>query len=655
MILKKKLKRLKIYKENNNCFFDEIEDNEINYNKMKYIITGAFFGNMLKAEYKSKEDIQLKKNYFQKDYSNYLFIKIPNNRNPNLIKINIEEKYGKCNDFKEFSKNKEECAIEYLDSNGLINEKIYKEILFLTSNRVKTNYIFQNNENNSPFYNINEVNFSYKLSFYDDFYYNKVFLDSSSINHITIEKNEEKIPLYNFVYDSYFQTKIKPIAKYITSLPKIPMIEILLNLIFCPNANFFPNVKKTQYKSFILNGVKKDFNYLFCSLDVQNINAIRLSLNKLIFNNYTNDITLLIALEKNFNQLINRKRFKIIKRDTWSTLLYKYFPNTFDDLSENQLNENRLNEEIIKFKNDYKEIYNNENYDDFFQPLKHLIIKEDYRLWTKEGQDKLQDERILYEQMKKNFLESIIERKNIFEQTQPEIYCKQCGKKKGFISQLDGISLIQKNGEDYILTNYIYGINKISIDKIKERNFDNDDYIISYKLNNDLDPDFYLLCPLNLHIIGYCIGEKNFFSEESQIMIKLFGKDQFIEFDKEYLKYEYRKLKPLIRQSKTKLYNDINILSICEICEYDSQKIAIEEINKKHNEEINKFGERICGTNMNLEHVVKEHEVMFTNELIVNQKMKQIIYENTSKKFLEHIKSNSHILNMKELENEKFD
>ena len=78
-------------------------------------------------------------------------------------------------------------------------------------------------------------------------------------------------------------------------------------------------------------------------------------------------------------------------------------------------------------------------------------------------------------------------------------------------------------------------------------------------------------------------------------------------------------------------------------------------MNKKHNEEINKFGERICGTNMNLEHVVKEHEVIFTNELIVNQKMAQLIYENASKKFLEHIKSQSHILNMKELENEKFD
>ena len=36
---------------------------------------------MLKSEYKSKEDIQLKKNYFEKDYSNYLFIKILNNRN----------------------------------------------------------------------------------------------------------------------------------------------------------------------------------------------------------------------------------------------------------------------------------------------------------------------------------------------------------------------------------------------------------------------------------------------------------------------------------------------------------------------------------------------------------------------------------------------
>jgi hypothetical protein len=68
-----------------------------------------------------------------------------------------------------------------------------------------------------------------------------VFLDSSSINHITIEKNEENIPLYNFVYDSYFQTRVKPIAKYITSLPQIPMIDILLNLIFCPNAIFIPN------------------------------------------------------------------------------------------------------------------------------------------------------------------------------------------------------------------------------------------------------------------------------------------------------------------------------------------------------------------------------------------------------------------------------
>ena len=138
-------------------------------------------------------------------------------------------------------------------------------------------------------------------------------------------------------------------------------------------------------------------------------------------------------------------------------------------------------------------------------------------------------------------------------------------------------------------------------------------------------------------------------------MIKLFGKDQFIEFDKEYLKYDYRKLKPLIRQSKNKLYNDINNLSICEICEFNSQKIAIEEMNKKHNEDINKFGERICGTNMNLEHIVKEHEVMVTNELIVNQQIKQRIYENAANKFLEHIKSNSHIINIKELENEKFD
>ena len=31
--IKKKLKRLKIYKENDNCFFYEIEENEINYNK----------------------------------------------------------------------------------------------------------------------------------------------------------------------------------------------------------------------------------------------------------------------------------------------------------------------------------------------------------------------------------------------------------------------------------------------------------------------------------------------------------------------------------------------------------------------------------------------------------------------------------------------
>ena len=56
-------------------------------------------------------------------------------------------------------------------------------------------------------------------------------------------------------------------------------------------------------------------------------------------------------------------------------------------------------------------------------------------------------------------------------------------------------------------------------------------------------------------------------------------------------------------------------------------------MNKKHNEEINKFGERIYETNMNLEHVVKEYEVIFTNELIINQKMAQFIYENASKKF----------------------
>ena len=104
-----------------------------------------------------------------------------------------------------------------------------------------------------------------------------------------------------------------------------------------------------------------------------------------------------------------------------------------------------------------------------------------------------------------------------------------------------------------------------------------------------------------------------------------------------------------------KLFEEINSLSVCEICEYDAQKIAFEQMNKKHNDEINKFGERICGTNMNLEHVMKEHEILFTNELISNQQLKKIIYENASKKFLEHLKTNLHILNMKELEDEKFE
>ena len=655
--IKKKLKRLNMYYDYESSDI-KIPDNENTYLKMKYIIAGAFFGNMLKGEYYSKEDIQLKKNYFQKDYTNYLFIKT-NNKNSNLVKIKLEEKYGKSNDFKEFSKTKDECAIEYLDSNGLINEKIYKEILFITSNRVRENFTLNNPENdfNSPFYNIQEVNFCFKMSFYDNFFFQKVFLDSSSINHITIEKNEENIPLYNFVYDSYFQTRVKPIAKYITSLPQIPMIDILLNLIFCPNAIFIPNGKETQYKSYLLNGQKKDFSHLFCSLDVQNINAIRISLNKLIFNINGNYNAIFIAMEKNFAQLINRKRFKIIKKDTWNTLLYKYFPSTWQNYFNNQLNENQLNEEILKFQNNYREIYSNQeiNDNDFFQPLKHLSIKEDYRLWTKEGQEKLKEERYLYNQMKNNFFENIKERKKIFEQTQPELYCKQCGKKTGFISQLDGISLLQKNGEDYIKTSYTYGINKIPINKLKEKELDIDDYIIGYRASNDNDPDYFLLCPLNLHVIGYCIGEQNFFSEESQILIKLFGIDEFIDFDKEYLKNDQRKLKPLIRKSKMKLFEEINTLSVCEICEYDAQKIAFEEMNKKHNDEINKFGERICGTNMNLEHVMKEHEILFTNELISNQQLKKIIYENASKKFLEHLKTNLHILNMKELEDEKFE
>ena len=70
----------------------------------------------------------------------------------------------------------------------------------------------------------------------------------------------------------------------------------------------------------------------------------------------------------------------------------------------------------------------------------------------------------------------------------------------------------------------MYEINKISIDKIKERNFENDDYIISYKLNNDLDPDFYLLCPLNLHIIVYCIGEKIFFLKKVKLRLNYLEK-----------------------------------------------------------------------------------------------------------------------------------
>ena len=537
--IKKRLSYLGVYDSNKETKEEKVDliNNPSLINIFKYVLAGAFYGKMFKSCYvdidkiKKFREMSLKSSV---DYSNTIFVRgLPSN----LKGENLKKFFSQFGEIDYFDYQSQEARIGFTKSTY---KEAIKLILFLGSNLVFNNQELGIEYEDTLVY-LRKPEYLYELTHYDIFSYSKVDIEPDSINHITIENQDTIIPLIVHICDNYYQRKTKYTARYVTRMPNKPMIDTLLILIFTPYAVFYANESKTQYKSFKLLGssnVEFMFNYLFSSIDIREINSIRKILNRLVKTKDMHQIDFNLLrkqLIQNVNNLINKRRLKIISRESWNRLLYRFFPDITrekeknykysEDININLLNVNGKEPNITSHK-PQPEIKSSDNTskisNDFLQPLLPLPIKEDFRLWTDEGLTKIEEERKLYNTMRDMLLDKISYRKSIINQKSPEIFCCQCN---SFICSLNNIKRYPTS-DRYVLS--IWG--KINEYDVSDENIKHDKFVLEYYNYISKDPTSFFTCFEGKHIIGFKINNEYFLTKYSSIKVKLPG-DEFVLWD----------------------------------------------------------------------------------------------------------------------------
>ena len=182
----------------------------------------------------------------------------------------------------------------------------------------------------------------------------------NSLNHALIEPDKKNLGKTFYVCDNYYNRNFKYYAKIISKLPMFPMIDKIITLLFTPHAEFIANEAKNAYSAFKTFGCGNEipFTHTFSSCDVYIINKIRKYINKIIndeldenhYKSYCN------IIKKEVQELIHKKRFKIINNNDWWRIFYTVYPDYLKKIEEN-LNKKFSTSELKTFDEGEEDIF----------------------------------------------------------------------------------------------------------------------------------------------------------------------------------------------------------------------------------------------------------------------------------------------------------
>ena len=696
--LKNRLNKLGVYEIKNN--YKKIDDIK-NIKIFKYILAGSFYENFFYVKYKENflkykkekdEEIE-KRNKF--DIDNYLEINFGTDpqeiyncfyRTPEILSNSIKDffssNYRNVTDMKiedcihiKISFDREKLLFED-DFENYKRESLplIREILFISSSFQKNIPIQIHYPKNSlsdtkkhkhflKTITITKPTYNYELIKSDFLKKTLVECSEDSVNYVIVETDEIKVSYLKYVADDFHQKRTKYISKNACRLPLYPMIDSLLYIIFAPSVKFISNQTKTQYHGFLINNnITISFSHLFSGQDIKDINFIRKQLNFLVganekevpnIENIRN--SMIMKLEK----VISRKRLKVFAKNNWTPLLYKYYPSSEEEFKSflKYFNPNEENDKkkLFELQNDNNNIEHKYFRDeiiasDFLNPLQPLNIQEDSRLWIEDGLLKLEIERKNYEETRIKFFKEIENKLSYFSQEDPMLFCSLCGKEDGFLFSIKSVNYDNEN-DLYLITYYL----PLPIfDKKKFKLCQEHQFIIEYRTYYKKDAENYLLCFKQKHIIGFMQNRKCYFTKFSSLIIKLFGYDEFTQFNHIYFLKDNYLAKKTIEDSKLKKAREINKYGVCEICKFyienaidEENKKIIEEENKKLNQRKGKFDRsEDMKINEEIEYNIK---ILELNKSTLNENLKK--YTN---KFIEHLKSPQHKLNVESFKEERF-
>ena len=360
-----------------------------------------------------------------------------------------------------------------------------------------------------------KAEYLYTLNFREQFTSAEIIINSNSINADIVNDSEELVSKIFLICEN-IQNRLNKssIAKNTTLMPKSDMGLLLLLIIFSPKVVFYSNETKDRYEAFEITGsrIKFQFNYLFSTVDIEQINKIRECLSKIVINE-TDKSTLISykeALRDKLKEVWNKKRIKIISKPDWWRLYFHFYPN--ENNQQIYLKKYSGNTEFSSISDTSFKKPNLKESNDFLPMLKPIDIEEDYRLWTTDGIKLLSLERLKFEAMKEKLENSLISKKKLCTKTRSEVICSIC---KGLLTELDCL----KESENKIvieIRGYLSGF--INTFNPNDEKIANSSYLQSYNKNFSLSPDYFFSCKSD-HVLGFSVKGHHYITKESEILI----------------------------------------------------------------------------------------------------------------------------------------
>jgi len=247
----------------------------------------------------------------------------------------------------------------------------------------------------------------------------RVEIEFDSLHNGAIEYNTSCVHSNVYIAFDYYERRGKLLAKHITRISDIPMIDTLLVILFAPYITFIPDSTNTSYDAAIAQSqsysdrkAQLHFTHWFSSVDLKSVNEIRRSISAILSNRDKVTEQRKIGIAEKVAKFLFTKRLLRPIYSRWDHLLYnpeeikphldEYDIKTIDILSATKENQ------II------------------LPPLKPLKIKEDRRLWTDEGKKALETVYNQIAQKKINLVKDFDRFVLKYKQKEAYVQCAQC-------------------------------------------------------------------------------------------------------------------------------------------------------------------------------------------------------------------------------------